>query len=51
MFMVTLTFILMVEDEQTSETLVFDSSLMLLIAREDFGAFICFETFRISNCQ
>jgi hypothetical protein len=39
------------EDEQTSETLVFESSLMLPIAREDFGEFICCETFRITNYQ
>jgi hypothetical protein len=51
MFMVTFTSILMMMDEQTSEILVCELSLMIPIAREDFGEFICCETFRITNYQ
>jgi hypothetical protein len=40
---------LILEKEQVSETLVFNSALTWLIAREDFIAFICSESFKSYN--
>jgi hypothetical protein len=37
---------MMMETEQVSETLVFDSTLMQLIAPEDFITFMCHENFK-----
>jgi hypothetical protein len=44
----TLTLTLMVEMEEISEMVVFNSTCTWLITQEDFNAFICYQSFKSS---